>query len=73
MEEKTPEPLVVSVAEGGAILNLGRTKMHSLIAEGRIRAVKVDGCVLIPVAELRRFIADAPAASKADDLAEAQR
>lgn len=73
MKEKIPEPLVVSVAEGMTMLNLGKTKMHALIAEGRLRAVKVDGRVLIPVSELRRFIADAPAASKADDLAEAQR
>lgn len=50
------EPLAYSVAEACRVSSLGRTRLYSLISEGRLEARKINKRTLIPAASLRRLI-----------------
>ena len=55
-------PLALRIDEACRFIGLGRTRLYSLIKEGKIRPVKIGGRTLIPVAELKRLVAAAMAA-----------
>jgi excisionase family DNA binding protein len=50
------EPLLLSVREAAARLGLGRDLTYRLVAEGRLRSLRLGRRVLIPAVELPRFI-----------------
>jgi excisionase family DNA binding protein len=45
-----------SIAEAAAQLSLGRTKMVELVANGRVRTVRVGRRVLVPRTALDEFL-----------------
>lgn len=50
------DPLAYSVADACKVSSLGKTRLYSLIAEGRLEARKIGKRTLIPAASLRRLI-----------------
>lgn len=50
------EPIAYSIADACRVSSLGRTRLYSLISEGRLEARKVGKRTLIPAASLRRLI-----------------
>lgn len=52
-------PLLLSKRRAAAMLGIGRcSTLETLIAEGKIRTVSVDGRVRIPLAEVERVAAE---------------
>lgn len=51
-----PEPLAYSVADACKVSSIGKTRLYSLIAEGRLEARKIGKRTLIPAASLRALI-----------------
>ena len=51
------KPLAVSVIEAAARIRVGRNTMHRLIAEKKIRAVRIGRMIRIPVAALNEYLA----------------
>lgn len=51
-----PEPLAYSIADAVRVSSIGRTRIYSLINEGRLEARKIGKRTLIPAASLRRLI-----------------
>ncbi|MEP0390752.1 MAG: helix-turn-helix domain-containing protein [Erythrobacter sp.] len=51
-----PEPLAYSVADACRVSSIGRTRLYSLIKEGRLEARKIGKRTLIPAASLRALI-----------------
>lgn len=51
------KPLTVTVPVALAITGIGRTKLYALIAEGRVKIVKVDGRTLVNYASLEALTA----------------
>lgn len=47
--------LLLTVAEAGQRLSLGRTTVYGLVASGELRAVHVGRSVRIPLAEIEAF------------------
>jgi len=45
-----------NVSEGAHIVGVGRTTMHKMIREGRIRVVKVGARTIIPKGEIDRLL-----------------
>ena len=56
MQDQTP--LAHRVDSACHRLGIGRTKLYSLISEGKIRPIKIGTRTLIPESELRRLIND---------------
>ena len=54
--------LAYAIPEACRIVGLGRTKLYSLIAEGKIEARQCGGRTLIPADSLRGFVANLPPA-----------
>ena len=52
------DPIAVRISDAVRMIGLGRSKIYELIASGDIEIVKVGSCTLIPVASLRKLIAD---------------
>jgi excisionase family DNA binding protein len=50
------EPLAYSVADACRVSSIGRTRLYSLIAEGRLATRKIGKRTLIPAASLRALI-----------------
>lgn len=50
------QPLSYTIANAVKVTGLGRTSIYSLIAAGKLRAIKVGGRTLIPAASLRALI-----------------
>ncbi len=55
-DDYTPEKLAYSINEGCNASSLSRTKIYSLIAQGRLHVVRVGGRTLIPADSLRGLI-----------------
>jgi excisionase family DNA binding protein len=51
-----PEKLAFSINEACAASSLGRTSIYSLIAAGRLKAVRVGGRTVIPANSLRALV-----------------
>jgi len=50
--EKTQQPIFVSVREGEKAINLGHTKFYELIKTGRIKTVKIGTRTLVVYSSL---------------------
>lgn len=48
--------IAVTVREATYMVSLGKTKIHEMLADGRLTRVKVDRRTLVTVASLRRLI-----------------
>ncbi len=59
--------LLVSVLEAARRLGIGRTNVFRCLNEGKIRAVRLGGRTLVPVAELARFVDALPERGKHAD------
>jgi excisionase family DNA binding protein len=51
------ERMAVSPDEARELLGVGRTLLYTMIADGRLRAVKVNRRLLVPVEEIRKLLA----------------
>jgi hypothetical protein len=51
------EPLGYRVPAAAAMLGIGPTKLHELIARGDVASIKIDAARVIPAAALRAYIA----------------
>jgi len=49
-------PLLIGVREAAAELGIGRDRAYQLVAEGRLRSLRLGRRVLVPRAELERFV-----------------
>ena len=56
MNANPPDPLAYSIHDACRVSSLGRTRVYSLISEGRLEARKVGKRTLIPDASLRALI-----------------
>ena len=54
--ESQPQPLAYSVADACKVSSIGKTRLYTLIAEGRLEARKIGKRTLIPAASLRALI-----------------
>ena len=50
------EPLAYSIADAVRVSSIGRTRLYSLINEGRLQARKIGKRTLIPASSLRALI-----------------
>jgi excisionase family DNA binding protein len=50
------EPLLLGVRDAARRLGIGRDSAYAAIRERRLRAIRVGRRVLVPVAELERFV-----------------
>lgn len=59
MEPTAPEhePLLLKVEEAKQLLNIGRTRVYSLINSGELKSVKVFGNRRIPRISIDQYIA----------------
>lgn len=48
-------PLNYSMLEASRLLGIGRSKRYTLVAEGRIRVVRIGTRALVPRAEIEAF------------------
>ncbi|MFL5910240.1 MAG: helix-turn-helix domain-containing protein [Gaiellaceae bacterium] len=51
------DKLLLTPAEAAQALGIGRTKVYELIATGRLRSVRLDGCRRITSDDLAAFVA----------------
>jgi len=56
-----PTPLANSVKNASQRLDLGATKIYEMLADGRLRGIKIGDRTLIPETELQRLLKEAPA------------
>ena len=49
-------PLAYSIKDASTVSSLGRTKIYALIAQGRLKAVRVGSRTIIPAESLRLLI-----------------
>lgn len=61
-QPETPEPLVDSIEDTAARLNVSRTTIYELISSGRLRSVKLGKRRLVPRDAQRELLASLPAA-----------
>lgn len=52
-----PEPLMVKPLEAARLIGVGKNVLYRLLARGSIRTIKLGHSRLVPVAELRAWIA----------------
>ena len=57
MIDVAPELLTVRIKDACRITGIGRSKLYELIATGEIEVIKVGAITLVPIEELRAFIA----------------
>ena len=50
--------LALSPSEGRRAIGVGRTTFYNLISSGALRAVRVGRRLVIPVAEIKRFLSE---------------
>lgn len=55
----------LSIPDAARMLGIGRTLTFRLIKEGNLRAVKIAGRTVVPVAAIRDLLDSAPAARSA--------
>lgn len=51
------DALLLTPVEAARALGIGRTKVYELIASGRLRSVRLDGCRRITRDDLAAFVA----------------
>jgi len=51
------EPLLLSVPEAARILSLGRSKTYFLVSRGILPSLRIGRSVLVPLEELRAWVA----------------
>ena len=51
-----PEVLLVDIEGAGRMLSLGRSKIYSLLAQGRLSSIKIGRARRLLVSELCRFV-----------------
>ncbi|MFO1043948.1 MAG: helix-turn-helix domain-containing protein [Planctomycetaceae bacterium] len=59
--ERVPELIdqrLVKVSEAAEILSIGKTKIYELLAQGRLKRVRIDNAVRIPFDSLKEFLAE---------------
>ena len=49
--------LLLTPVEAARVLGIGRTKVYELMASGRLRSVRLDGCRRITRDDLAAFVA----------------
>lgn len=59
-----PRPLAVSINEASRMLGIGRTKLHELIAAGKLPARKLGSRTVVLASGIESFLASLPAAGK---------
>lgn len=52
------EILTASVEDAGKAIGIGRTKTYELIAEGRLKALKLGRRTLITTSSIRQLVSD---------------
>ncbi len=57
----TDEPYAVGIVEAAKLLSLSRSSIYNLIAQNRLRAVRVGSRRLIPLASVKALLAEAEA------------
>lgn len=50
------DKLLLTPNEAAEALSVSRSKIYELLADGKLRSVRVDGCRRIPVHELRSYV-----------------
>ena len=50
------EKLLLTPVEAAAVLSISRSKLYELMAAGRIRSVRIDGCRRVPVTALQNSV-----------------
>lgn len=58
MTTNTPAPITLRINDTCSVLGIGRSAVYKLIAEGRLRAIKIAGRTLVPRSEIERLVAD---------------
>ena len=53
-----PEPLMVKPLDAARLIGVGKNVLYQLLASGSIRSIKLGHSRLVPVSELRRWIAE---------------
>ena len=64
LAERHPEPppaLAYRINDFAKAVGIGRTTIYKLIAEGKVRPIKIGGRVLIPAPEIARLLREAGA------------
>lgn len=56
------DKLAYSIKDAAKALSMGVTTINRMIADGRLRAIKIGGRTLIPAESLRALIDGAPSA-----------
>ena len=57
MNTTSPEPLAYSIHDACRVSSIGKTRIYSLISEGKLEARKIGKRTLIPAESLRALIA----------------
>lgn len=52
----TFQPLALRIDDACRALSIGRTSLYALIAEGKLKPVKLAGRTLIPLVQLERLV-----------------
>lgn len=52
----THDPFVLTVTEAAKALRIGRTKCWELIRDERLRAIRIDGRTVVPLASINAFV-----------------
>jgi len=60
------EALLLSIKEAGELLGIGRTKTYELVSGGAIPSVRIGARVLVPRAELVRWVEAQTAAARGE-------
>ena len=55
-KNSTFPPIALRVNDACCMIGLGLSLLYRLIANGKIKPVKIAGMTVIPVAELQRFL-----------------
>jgi excisionase family DNA binding protein len=58
------EPLVLTVPEAAGLLSVGRNHIYSLIADGRLPAIRLGRAIRVPRRAVEQLIADAVPAGR---------
>ena len=56
LDKNTPAKLAYSIPEAAAAVSIGRSKVYSLIAEGRLETRKIGKRTVIPAASLAKLL-----------------
>jgi len=60
------EPLLLPIPDACRVLGVGKTNLYKLVAEERLRIVKLGRLSRVPMADLRALAADLTGEGRAD-------